>query len=1708
MFLNFMARARLKIIALFGWLALAVTMLAAPVPPMPLSASANHRYLVDASGQPFLLIADSAWSLPANLNMTDAATFLHSRATNGFNAVMFGAVVSAYIGGSSSLTAQDGTPAFTGTANGQFDMATVNPAYFIEVSNLVYMCQTNGLIAIMDPLETGALVPMAQANGQAKCLAYGQWLGTFFGGFTNIIWMSGNDYGYNDPNIAAMDSVMTNIAYGIKTTVPNQIQSIETAWEPPANWSSGYEDNNWHPLISYAQAYAFSPTYQPVYAGYSSNALPVVLGEGHYEDESVGSNPTNTDDGTPLVLRKQEWWTITAGGKGQFYGNHYTWTFTSGWQGQLVTEATTELNYWRQFCASNSWWTWAPDTSHSVVTAGYGSPSDVGLVSTNDYVTTASNPNGTMVVAYLPNNDTITVNLAQMAGTVTAQWYDPTANSYSPVSGSPFANTSTHNFTPPGNNSQGSPDWVLLLTAATGPLQIVTSSLPQGTVGMNYSGQLLALGGWPPYYWSLSLASPPLPPNLSLSTAGLLSGVPATGGNFNLIAQIADSSNVVAAQSLSLTIASPDTTPPTVPAGLSAVTNGSSQINLSWVASTDNVGVAGYLVQRSQGTGSANYSQIATPAGTNYSDTGLAAGTVYNYRVAATDAAGNVSGYSGVASATTPASVSTPTPNVAWYKFSEGSGTAFADSTANADNGSLVGTPTWTTLNGASAISLNGTSQYGKAADIVSNRLSGSWTISCWIYPTTFPSSGGDGFVVEKIDSGNAVNYAIVLVNSSGTTFIAPYYDNGTTAPSDFPTYNLSLNTAYNVVAVWDSAARKCSLYINGSLIGTSGTETVLPKAGTGGQLNIGVDGYSYKGGYFGGKASDVRVFGRVLSGAQVSTIYVNGPGSVSVSDTTPPTVPAGLSAVTNGSSQINLSWVASTDNVGVAGYLVQRSQGTGSANYSQIATPAGTNYSDTGLAAGTVYNYRVAATDAVGNVSGYSSVASATTPAAADTTPPTVPAGLKANAVSSSQINLSWVASTDNVGVAGYLVQRSQGTGSANYSQIATPAGTNYSDTGLAAGTVYNYRVAATDAAGNVSGYSSVASATTPAAPDTTPPTVPAGLSAVTNGSSQINLSWVASTDNVGVAGYLVQRSQGTGSANYSQIATPAGTNYSDTGLAAGTVYNYRVAATDAAGNVSGYSSVASATTPAAPDTTPPTVPAGLSAVTNGSSQINLSWVASTDNVGVAGYLVQRSQGTGSANYSQIATPAGTNYSDTGLAAGTVYNYRVAATDAAGNVSGYSSVASATTPASVSTPTPNVAWYKFSEGSGTAFADSTANADNGSLVGTPTWTTLNGASAISLNGTSQYGKAADIVSNRLSGSWTISCWIYPTTFPSSGGDGFVVEKIDSGNAVNYAIVLVNSSGTTFIAPYYDNGTTAPSDFPTYNLSLNTAYNVVAVWDSAARKCSLYINGSLIGTSGTETVLPKAGTGGQLNIGVDGYSYKGGYFGGKASDVRVFGRVLSGAQVSTIYVNGPGSVSVSDTTPPTVPAGLSAVTNGSSQINLSWVASTDNVGVAGYLVQRSQGTGSANYSQIATPAGTNYSDTGLAAGTVYNYRVAATDAAGNVSGYSSVASATTPAAADTTPPTVPAGLKANAVSSSQINLSWVASTDNVGVAGYLVERRKGSFGSFVQVGTPAGTTFSDTGLSSRTSYSYRVRATDAAGNLSGYSSVATATTTH
>src|SRR5712664_4381354 len=194
-----------------------------------------------------------------------------------------------------------------------------------------------------------------------------------------------------------------------------------------------------------------------------------------------------------------------------------------------------------------------------------------------------------------------------------------------------------------------------------------------------------------------------------------------------------------------------------------------------------------------------------------------------------------------------------------------------------------------------------------------------------------------------------------------------------------------------------------------------------------------------------------------------------------SASTLPPPTNPSNLTANAVSGSQINLSWTASTGSV--TSYLIESCAGAGCTNFLQIGSATGTTYSSTGLVASATYVYRVRASDGAGNLSGYSNTASAAT-----LSPPTSPSNLTATAISSSQINSSWTASTGSV--ASYLIERCQGAGCSTFAQIATSTTTTYSDTNVSPGTTYGYRVRAADAANNFSGYSNIAMATTSGAP------------------------------------------------------------------------------------------------------------------------------------------------------------------------------------------------------------------------------------------------------------------------------------------------------------------------------------------------------------------------------------------------------------------------------------------------------------------------------------------------------------------------------------------------------------------------------------------------------------------------------------------------
>ena len=112
---------------------------------------------------------------------------------------------------------------------------------------------------------------------------------------------------------------------------------------------------------------------------------------------------------------------------------------------------------------------------------------------------------------------------------------------------------------------------------------------------------------------------------------------------------------------------------------------------------------------------------------------------------------------------------------------------------------------------------------------------------------------------------------------------------------------------------------------------------------------------------YFQGLIDEVRVYNRALTAADIQA-DMNTSIVPTAPDTTPPSAPSAPSAAAAGATQVNVSWTASTDNSGVAGYRVERCQGATCTDFVEVATPTGTTYNNTGLAPATTYRYRIRA--------------------------------------------------------------------------------------------------------------------------------------------------------------------------------------------------------------------------------------------------------------------------------------------------------------------------------------------------------------------------------------------------------------------------------------------------------------------------------------------------------------------------------------------------------------------------------------------------------------------------------------------------------------------------------------------------------------------------------------------------------------------------
>jgi hypothetical protein len=432
--------------------------------PYPLAVSPDKRYLVGQNGAPFLIAGDAPQCLTVKLSVDDMEAYFATRAGQGFNAAWVNALCNNYTGGTAEATTADGiAPFLAKLGDGHYDLSAPNPDFFARVDAALTAAARHGVVLFLDPIETGGFLETLRANGPGAARRYGNFMGKRYAAADNVVWLSGNDF--RSWTSSSDDALVSAVALGIRDTDTRHLQTVELDYP---TYMSSLDDPVWARIVDFNTTYTYHPTYAQLYTDYDRlHHLPNVMIEANYEGENISEGPhlTNAHD-----CRTQYYWTNLSGAAGSFYGNHEVWPLTASWKAHMSDPGAAQMRHVQALFGPRAWYELVPDQDGSVIVSGAGDFSARGNAQDNTYATTARTDNGTLVMTYMPTARPVTTDMRRLSAPATARWYDPTTGAYAGISGSPFANTGQHTFTPPtAPHADGFTDWVLVLETRPPP---------------------------------------------------------------------------------------------------------------------------------------------------------------------------------------------------------------------------------------------------------------------------------------------------------------------------------------------------------------------------------------------------------------------------------------------------------------------------------------------------------------------------------------------------------------------------------------------------------------------------------------------------------------------------------------------------------------------------------------------------------------------------------------------------------------------------------------------------------------------------------------------------------------------------------------------------------------------------------------------------------------------------------------------------------------------------------------------------------------------------------------------------------------------------------------------------------------------------------------------------------------------------------------
>ena len=458
-----MMRARLGLLALAALLAPAAPAAAREVPP--LAVAENGRYL-EAEGEPFFWLGDTAWLLLSRLDREETLHYLDKRQDQGFNVVQVMVLHTPQMTGRSGASALiDGDPGQPRTTPGSDPAVAGEYDYWDHLDWVVDRAAERGIYVAMVP-AWGDLANEGALNLD-NAASYGRFLAERYGDEPNIVWLNGGDTRGEMRSL-----VWDRLGSAIKAIAPDQLMTFHPIGRTASSWQ--YHEAPWLDFNmfqsghrSYAQegqGTRAEDNWRYVAEDWAREPVkPTIDGEPSYENIPHGLHEENQPRWQAADARRYAWWAVMAGAFGHTYGeNNVMQFFTPGaptanfeadtrWDEALDAPGATQMRHLRALIEARPMLERVPDQS---LILDNGERYDRVLASRGeDYA-----------LAYTYNGRPFTMRLGAIEGErVTARWYSPRDGSWTGIG--TFANSGEQRFDPPGETAPGN-DWVLVLDDA------------------------------------------------------------------------------------------------------------------------------------------------------------------------------------------------------------------------------------------------------------------------------------------------------------------------------------------------------------------------------------------------------------------------------------------------------------------------------------------------------------------------------------------------------------------------------------------------------------------------------------------------------------------------------------------------------------------------------------------------------------------------------------------------------------------------------------------------------------------------------------------------------------------------------------------------------------------------------------------------------------------------------------------------------------------------------------------------------------------------------------------------------------------------------------------------------------------------------------------------------------------------------------------